>query len=404
MQMPSKLDHLLQFLWRNPVFGDSYPPIVKAEKTHAQIEKIYLNFQTVFRTALKEGLPEASLDELKEIENQIGPKSIAFCVAISAGELMDEERLCNAAVAIAILYWADQSMDRGDEAMVAAVQRVAAEVRGNATSSDYIPLLVGIRREGLRHIERMARKLNEHPEDMPYILRAIYVDILDNEARIRNLSRDYFVTGFSPAFWEEYADEVGYKMTIDSGLMSALTLIYSIYRYHDKSLPSLKEIYENEVIMKLVREGFDGAIRVFDDWGDRRIDSGKYPQWGVFNINLFNQPGTRLLERFTHYSGIADTALQGSLISAFSHATEEDWLYIARTYAFLLRRNLSALPQSIQEKYSVFLNLCKRTLEAGFINAVGDIFLTEGREDEHVTMDSLNSMINALQDTDTGRL
>lgn len=404
MKRSQKLSHLLRLMWNNPIFGDSYPLEIKADQMLAQVDRIYSGFQESFRAALKEGLPDASPNDLDEIVNQVGPKSVAFCASISAGELKDTERLQNAAVAIAVLYWADQSMDRGDDAMVAAVQRVAAETRGMAAASDHIPGAAAFRRAGLRHIERMVRKLYEHPEDTPHILRAIYLDILDNEARVRNLSREYFIAGLSPSFWDEHADEVARKTIVDSGLMSALTLIYSIYRKHDKSLPSLQEVYQDDILMKLVRERFNSAIRVFDDWGDRHIDNAQYPQWGVFNINVFNQPDRRFLERFTFYSGITDTALQGSLMSAFSHATEEDWLYIARTYAFLLRDSLASLPQPVKVKYEVFLTLCKRTLEAGFVNAVGDIFLTEGQEDKNVTPDSLNAMLDALQDTSSGYL
>ncbi|MCL4824911.1 MAG: hypothetical protein KJZ57_11915, partial [Anaerolineales bacterium] len=201
MKRSQKLSHLLRLMWNNPIFGDSYPLEIKADQMLAQVDRIYSGFQESFRAALKEGLPDASPNDLDEIVNQVGPKSVAFCASISAGELKDTERLQNAAVAIAVLYWADQSMDRGDDAMVAAVQRVAAETRGMAAASDHIPGAAAFRRAGLRHIERMVRKLNEHPEDTPHILRAIYLDILDNEARVRNLSREYFIAGLSPSFW-----------------------------------------------------------------------------------------------------------------------------------------------------------------------------------------------------------
>lgn len=156
--------------------------------------------------------------------------------------------------------------------------------------------------------------------------------------------------------------------------------------------------------MALVKKKFNTAIRVFDDWGDRHIDSGKYPQWGTFAINIFNQTEPQLLKKVIDYSGFEDETVREQLMTMFMNAKEEDWLYIARTYAQLMRNSLATLPQELLEKYTIFLRLAKRILEAGFINAVGDIFLTEGAHDEHVTMDTLENMFKAVENADDGRV
>jgi hypothetical protein len=399
-----KLSYLLGLLWNSPIFGDSYPVSSFESDTMGQLKTIYPYFVEIFLPILEKGMPETNQAEVREIINQLAPKSIAFCASISAGEIRDLEKLAQAAAAIAVLYWADQSMDRGDQAMIKAVQQIARSMRESQPLPKETDKIVLARRAGLKHIEQMAYQINQHPDDFLLILQAIHLDVLDNEARVCHLSQVYHHDGPQSSFWDKYSDEIAQKMVFNSGLMSALTLIYAIYRYYDPTIPSLKEIYQEEALMALVKKKFNTAIRVFDDWGDRHIDSGKYPQWGTFAINIFNQAEPQLLKKVIDYSGFEDETVREQLMTTFMNAKEEDWLYIARAYAQLMRDGIANLPQDLLEKYTVFLRLAKRILEAGFINAVGDIFLTEGAHDEHVTMDTLENMFKAVESADGGRV
>jgi hypothetical protein len=399
-----KLPYLLRMLWNNPIFGDSYPMSSFENTTMGQFKEIYPHFVEIVSPIFEKGMPETNQAEVKEIINQIAPKSIAFCASISAGEICDLEKLAQAAAAIAVLYWADQSMDRGDQAMISAVQQIARTMRESQPLPQEADKIVLARRVGLKHIEQMAYQINQHPDDFPFILQAIHLDVLDNEARVCHLSQVYHHDGLKSSFWDKYSAEIAQKMVFNSGLMSALTLIYAIYRHYDTTIPSLREIYQDEVLMALVKQKFNTAIRIFDDWGDRHIDSGKYPKWGTFTLNIFNQADPQLLKKVIDYSGFDDETVREQLMTTFMNAKEEDWLYIANAYAQLMRDGIANLPQDLFEKYTVFLRLAKRILEAGFINAVGDIFLTEGAHDEHVTMDTLENMFKAVKNADSGRV
>jgi len=394
MKQSQKLSYLLRLLWNNPIFGDSYPSTVYEEKTLLQIEDIYVRFLTEFRPILAEGMPQASIFELNDIIDQIAPKSIAFCAAISAGEIEDSDRLCDVAMAIAISYWADQSMDRGDEAMLAAIHHINAELKEGGGIVHPVSELVGARLAALRHIESLAQRANDHPEDLPYILRAIYRDVLLNQARMRDLSRQYLTDGGSPAFWDKHAEETARTILDNSGLMSAVTVIYAIYRYHQPDIPSLSEIYHHTELMTLIGGPFNAAIRVFDDLGDRIIDTGQNSQWGIFNLNLFNQPNIKMLGSFIRYSGIEDIPLHDALMEAFTRGDPSSRIYVTKAYRLFLRENIAKLPQPLWEKYVVFLNLCKRTLEAGFVNSVGDILLTEDKGIHTVESEILNLVIS----------
>lgn len=380
MKQSQKLPYLLRLLWNSPVFGDSYPPTVFEDTTLLQMENIYNCFAAKFRPILSAGMLHASIAEVNEILGQIAPKSIAFCSAISAGEINDTESLCAVAVAIAVSYWADQSIDRGDEAMLAAVRHVNVEIQKGVQLTYPASELVGARIRALRHIERQLRKANDNPEDLPYMLQAICNDVLANQAHMRELSRQYLTDGGSPDFWDRYAEDVARTTAADSGLMSAVTVVYAIYRQYQPHLPSLSEIYQNEEIMELVNGLFNSSVRLFDDWGDRKTDSGRDSKWGIFNINIFNQSDPKFLDRFMRYSGIEDAALRSALMSAFIRADATSRTYVTEVYLGLLREQFTRLPSPLWERYAIFLGLCKRTLEAGIVNSIGDFLLSEDKE------------------------
>lgn len=379
MQHSQKLSYLLRLLWNSSIFGDSYPRTVYENKTIRQIEEIYACFLVKFRPILAEGMPQSTITELNEIIGQIAPKSVAFCAAISAGEIEDTERLCDAAMAIAITYWADQSMDRGDEATLAAIRHINLEMTNGGARAHSLPAQVGARLSTLRKIEHLAGMINEHSEDLPHILRAIYIDSLRNQARMRELSRHHFTGGENCDFWENYAEETALTSLKASGMMSSIALVYSVYRRAYPGIPSLANIYEEDELVRLIDGPFNGAIRVFDDFGDHQVDMGLDTQWGVFNLNLFNQPNAKFLSSFIQYSSVDDSKTRGVLMESFSHTGISGRIQAAKTYIGLLREVFRNLPKPLWERYAVFLSLCKRTLEAGLVNIIGDMLLTDDR-------------------------
>jgi len=388
--------YLLRQTWSNPVFNDSYPPAVfsQAAAVIHQVQAIHECFVATLRPILATGMPHASEAEVEKVISQIAPKTTAFCVAISVGEITDLKRLSAAAVAIAISYWADQSMDRGDEAMVVAVRRATASGHhGSLPGTRPLSWSIQARFAALRCIEREVRRLTEDPDDLPYVLRAIYRDVLENQALMRDLRRSYAVQTDGHGFWVDQAETVARLAIADSGLMSAVTVIYAIYRHHHPDLPSLAEIYDHPEIASLVQGPCNAAVRVFDDFGDRQIDEGQHPQWGIFNINLFNQSNPQWVRAFVRNSGITDEAEHTALLAALVQNDLVGQSYVTQTYVKLLRSRFASLPQSLWEDYGVFLKLCKRTLEAGFVNSVGDIALADTDTDDSAQPGPLETMV-----------
>jgi hypothetical protein len=328
---------------------------------------------------LKVGLPEATEIELDEITRQVAPKTTAFCSAIPAGEVDDIPRLSAAAVAIATSYWADQSMDRGDDAMITAVYLLNHPERiPNLTKT--LASLIHARLGALRHIELNARRL-ARPEDVHHVVRCIAHDVLFNQAQMRELSRRYVIEGGGLLFWATHARQVADLLVADAGLPSALTPIYAIYRQLRPELPTLDEVYSHPQINNALRV-LNAGVRVFDDYGDRQIDEGRFADWGALNINVFNQTNPKLLRAFFREAKILDTVQQESLLAAFQAKTPEADQLITETFLRHVRDHIAYLKVEwdLAPRYSVFLRLAQRVMEAGYVNYLGDIALAGTRQ------------------------
>ena len=232
------------------------------------------------------------------------------------------------------------------------------------------------RSEALRHIKRLAGQITNFPDDLPYALQAIERDVLGNQAEMCILSRKFLESPVEH-FWDAHARSVAQTMIDCSGLMSAVAIIYAIYRRREPDLPSLDEIYSQPELMRLVGT-FNSAVRIFDDAGDCETDTGKDAEWGGFNLNVFNQPHPKLLRAFLDYSEISeDHPLRAAALAAFALPLSESRVAVSQLFLEITRQQVAALPASLWEHYILFLTLCKRTVEAGFINALGDVFLSE---------------------------
>jgi predicted component of type VI protein secretion system len=61
------------------------------------------------------------------------------------------------------------------------------------------------------------------------------------------------------------------------------------------------------------------------------------------------------------------------LLAAFTSSTEADHAYILEVFLDLIRNRLEALPETVWKDYKVFLTIAKRTLEAAYVNFMGDL-------------------------------
>ena len=387
---PDKLSYLLQILWKNPVFGDSFPQNSDKNIMLKLFGEMQALFPLMIFPILQAGMPEASPEEVQEVIAQIGPKSLAFCTAISAGEIRDTQQLLHATGEIAIIYWADQSMDRGDTWLLAAVQHLNQQ----PISDDILASpLFQARLKALNHIRTFAQQITSSVEDLTYIVKAIQNDILENEAHLQTLSQKF---SQDPSdFWKHHTRELSRIMIDCSGLMCVGTVIYASHRSQHPALPSLQEIYDQPDLMRLVKETFNPAVRVFDDAGDCFVDTGENPSWGVFNLNIVNQNQPQFVDYFLQHSGIfPEQPLYEQAIEAFALPLAERRTTLAHFYLDLCRQRVEELPPELWQRYGIFLTLSKRILEAAFVNMLGDVFLAENTS--FATLDS--ELLNLIQE------
>lgn len=380
----STLVHLLHLTWSSPVFGNAYPKHVSIHTASSlkQVETLYSHLMNSLEPILAQGMPMASSEEVDEIILQIAPKCTAFCPAIAAGEIDDVERLSAAAVSLALICWADQSMDRGDDAMLAAVKMLNKGVQDRPIMGlRALTAEVHARLNGLRWIEHSVESLSR-PEDTAILLQCVYEDTLQNEARMRDLSRQFALQVLrrnGADFWQMHAEEVARLSIVDVALIYVTATIYAVYRYHHPDLPRLYEVFNEPAIMDVMRGPCNAMIRVFDDFGDRQIDDGYHPAWGEFNLNIFNQPHPQLVEAFLKAAGIQDERVFKSVQTAFRTGSRISWAYIIQVFADLVRDRLSNLPAPLWERFEVFLTLARRMIETGYVNMLGDIELAESQ-------------------------
>ena len=379
--MSANMQELLQMVWDSPVFGNAYPAITpnNLKVILSQIDPMYRQFVAKFRAVLQEGLPYAQPDEIDRLICEIAPKSVAFCSAIAAGEVSDPDRLSSAALCISLVYWADQSMDRGDTAMLAAVRWLNHDYQGIEPTIPFEDLhhLVQSRVKALQWMERSILHLSR-PEDAPFIIQWAIKEGVANEARVFELSREYLLRG-KTAFWREFSDDAAKATIEDVGIILVSCIIYAVYRQHKPELPSLPEIFQNPEVIESLRGPSNAALRVFDDFGDIPIDDGQHPTWGDFCLNFFNQTDPIWIETFLKRAWIYDPETIQTVLRAVQSGTRDDQVYVVSVFVEWVQSVLAAIPTPMQQRYGVFITLAKRVVEAGYVNVIGDIELADGQ-------------------------
>ncbi len=372
------LDQLLVETWKSPVFGDSFDeyPSAGTGLALSQVEAV-LGVATVeLRRYIGQGMPECDEEEVSAIVGQIAPKTVSFCPALAAGELDDTSRLSASATAIGLMYWADQTMDRGDESMPIAIELFGGH---GVPVPKKRAKVVHSRLAALSNIED---KINElaRPEDIPFVLSCFREQVLLNEVHLHRLSIDYLNANNQGMFLAVHAEEIARSMVVDAGFPSVSSCLYAIYRQHNPDLPSLGEMYAESTLVEMLQI-CNAVVRVADELGDREIDAGSDPAWGSFAINLFNQAHPSLSRAFLEEAGIRDEVQAESLTEALAEFREGDGDrekygdYVVDVIFEHARSHINDLPLEIQNTYHLYIKLCKRVLEIGYVNRVGDMAL-----------------------------
>jgi len=369
-----KLTNLLNLIWSSPIFGDAFSADMSTQKLKVfrQIETLYPLVVETLEPVLVRGMPLASKDEITELTQRLAPKVVVVCAAIAAGEIAEAEQLRGAALTISLIHWADQGMDKSDEVILAAVQRLSEEVQGQGLRDPAaLPPEVQARLEALRWIKQEVEALSG-AEDAPILIKEFVQETLLNEAKKQELNRRYH--GLNPSdFWTVHTHQV-VEISLATALMIYITaIIYTSYRQSQPGLPSLSEIFNQAAIMEMLRGPWNAAFRLFDDFSDRLKDKGQATGLSAFNLNIFNQPEPRWVHTFLAQAGLADEELTVAVSQAFQTGAEESQVYILRVFMDLVQTRLNALPTPIQQSYGVFLTLAKRVMEAGYVYAMQNV-------------------------------
>ena len=338
----------------------------------SQIEAIYPAFVKTLGTVLVQGLPQLSFVEIDKLVQQIAFRIIPFCTAIAAGEIVDTERLRAAAMIIALIHWADNSMDAGDEVMLATVRLLKSDL---ATEPPLMPEvssnLVQARLMALRWIEREVESLSQ-PEDQATLLECGIEETMQNDYKNRVLSRGYDLEK-AEDFWAAHTTELVETSLATAATLHATAAVYAAYRQSRPELPSLPQVFKEPAVMNVLRGPGNAAIRIFDDVSDRLKDNRNDPRCGEFNLNIFNQPEPVFLRAFLDRAGLSDDRVVKSVLEAFLVSTEDSQAYILQVFIDLIRDRLASLPTPIWNRYGVFLQVAKRAIETAYVNLMGDL-------------------------------
>lgn len=367
-----RLYDLLSTLWSSPVFETGFVRPLTGE-TSRVIDAIYHTCRASLDHAVQLAWPELDAAARQALLDQLVPKSVAFCSALVAGEVDDVPRLSATAVAIALVYLADQTMDRGDEAMTQAIEHIAGLGRQQELYAPpppkvtrYIALLGVI----VEQVVAMAR-----PEDRYELLSCLITDTLVREARVARLNTQYLRED-GDRFWQQHAAEVAELVVLNGGFVAVAGMVYSVYRWRDPELPPLAEVLPGPPPIAAALLAGSAACRIYDDVGDRTIDAGT-TRWGTFALNPCNQRDPRFLQALLDAAGVREAGARRALLAAFANEAYDEVL--DQVTAFV-RRQYAAIPPRLAERYGCFLAISRRVVDAGRVNTIGDDRLVEARD------------------------
>jgi hypothetical protein len=371
--------------WGSPVFGDAFGGIgpAQTEKALRQMSAIAGSFSVELSTYIQAATPQESQAAVTRVVNrEILPKTIAFGPALTIGEIDDTSRLGALSVAVGLMYWGDQTMDRGNADMFEAIKLLAPDKAPSRAEAPF----------GIQNIVSALGRITEkvtylaRPEDAkPWVLDCFYGQVLLNEARMRQLSLDYKQAEDPAAFLAAYADDIATRLTISAGFPSISSSLYAIYRQHDPLLPPLAAVYGDPVMQKMLQT-CNATVRLWDELGDWRMDKGDDPTKGVFTINLFNEYSPIIIDKFCSLTDITDTGRRTILQESFAAFHENDVSRqqhgerIENVMLDHIRQYIQELPPKTQRFFDQYITIAKRVLEIGYINRVGDIALTDTTE------------------------
>ncbi|WP_437751474.1 hypothetical protein [Sorangium sp. So ce1389] len=391
----TNLGRLIERVWQSPVFGDSYPSAASYRAFAEKMHDVHACFIDRFRPIVRDGLPELEPAQIERLLRQIGPKTTAFCSSVAV-EIEDVERLATVSVVFGLLFLCDSLMDGGDLATVAAVHRLL-----EAHAPDlYIPAANNAKRLASRVllgeldaakarspepaiVEARLRALTatigllprlSYPEDARVLLDSPVAGFLSHGSAMRQLSQRYLESE-EDAFWDAHADDLVAHSIGSIQTAGTVAVVYSLYRGERPELPMIEQVLANPAVAHLCERLVDAAARIFDDVGDQDVDRSSGSR-GWFDLNIFNHPDRRLVASYMRFVGMEDDVIARAQrdFDLDDRAGDER---VVELFVDVVRGGVAQLPVECWQHAGVFLMLCKRVIESGYVNTLGDAALGE---------------------------
>lgn len=392
----TKLERLIEAVWRSPVFGDSYRCAARYSAFAEKMQGVHSCFIERFRPIVRDGLPDVEPSQVERLLRQIGPKTTAFCSAIAV-EIEDVERLAAVSVVFGLLFLCDGLMDDGDLATVAAVhrfleahapeltipsannaQRSASSVlrceldAARAPSPD--PTLVEARLRALTSMADLLPRLT-YPDDARRLIESPVAGFLSHGSAMRQLSQLYLESE-TDAFWDAHADDLAAHAIGSIQTAGTVAVVYSLYRGERPELPAIDQVLSSAAVTHLCERLVDAAARIFDDVGDQDADRDPGSR-GRFDLNIFNHPDRRLVASYMRFVGMEDEDVIARMLADFHLDSRAGDERIVGRFVDIVRGGMARLPAECWRDAGVFLMLCKRIIESGYVNTLGDAALAE---------------------------
>ncbi len=361
-------------------FGAIDSDRVQAIARQAQV--IAISMSERLGRCLTQALPEMQPADIQQMLGEVAPKTAVFVPALTAGELTGEvsqQKLALSAVAVGCMYLADQLTDRGDRAMLEAIEAFCSGkpvVPGNPR--------LAILQEMQTAIYELALE-----QDAPVVLECFDQKVLANEARLHRLSSEFasLTIHGQDAFLDQHAAHIAELMVEDAGFQSVTSSLYAIYRQNDSSLPPLAEIHADPYISHLLQV-CNAAARVADEYGDWWMDAGSDPKYGVFSINPFNQYHPLMVGKLCELAAINDETEVRLVQREFVrfHISEVQRVtsgtYVTERFFNQMRRAVDGHYAGSERRYDKYVELCMRVGEISYVNMMGDIQLARATASE----------------------
>lgn len=362
---------IIEKVYEGQVFGPASFDLTRIDMqvVQRQMGAVASMYTTGMMEIVSRATPNAEQDnvalDVKELVSSLRGTAVGLAAALSAGEVTNTERLADVAIMVGVTGWGNFLCDRGNPAMPLAILRLCgmpAKVPESLTKD------VDMRLGGLQHIEIKSNAI-ARPEDAEYVLQASRDDLMYQELLAHELSMEYQSADDRNAFLRRHAARAAGILIVTAALPSATTPLYATYRHQNGDLPGLEAMDMDPAIFEMHRV-LNAGVRVFDDEGDMAKDASK----GAFSINLFNEKHPEVLDAFFELAHIAGdtTELHRNFVRA-SHP-EMGWQAREDVAAFFtdhLRSYVAEMPPEVLSSYSAYIRLCKRAIEAAYVNRRG---------------------------------